>query len=228
MNLNIRKQSDGGTVRKAIVEFHAENTCPVMCQVFRCNEHRSIINVVCEGSGIGHRTQQGKTVPSLHSCKAPERSGWIQGQESTWMTIICCVGACKWANCSCKLVMQEQMYFASLKSDPAMAQFSIWSARFGEAWSTEMFRYWKCRQGKKVHKNNSVSRFVSGTSFCPDWLGNLSGTSDHPWNHPEHRPQTQRWLLSFVVICKVLTALWSATGFMPWVLLLQWPGAECN
>lgn len=31
-SLNLRKQSDGGTVGKAVEEFHAQNIYPVMCQ----------------------------------------------------------------------------------------------------------------------------------------------------------------------------------------------------
>lgn len=38
----------------------------------------------------------------------------------------------------------------------------------------------------------------------------------------------QKRLLLFAISWKELTALRSARGFMPWVLLLQWPGAESN
>lgn len=63
MSLNLRKQR-GSTVRKAVVEFHAQNICPGMCQVFRNNGHCGIIDVVCEGSGIRHCTERGRMVPS--------------------------------------------------------------------------------------------------------------------------------------------------------------------
>lgn len=75
IRLNLIKQIEGSTVGKAIVEFHAQNICPVMCQVFRWNEHRGFINVIFEGSGVGHCPQWGKPVPSSPGCKSPERSG---------------------------------------------------------------------------------------------------------------------------------------------------------
>lgn len=66
MNPNLRIQSDGGTVGRAVVEFHAQNIFPVMCQVFRCNEHRGIVNVAGEGSGTGHCTQRGPLLTRSH------------------------------------------------------------------------------------------------------------------------------------------------------------------
>lgn len=66
-------------VGKAIVEFHAQNICPMMCQICVCSEHRGIINVVCvaavllrahEGveSGTAHM-EWCKMVPSSQVCR---------------------------------------------------------------------------------------------------------------------------------------------------------------
>jgi len=67
-------------VGKAIMEFHAQNICPMMCQICICSVHSGIINVVCvaavllcahEGSGIGHCThgavQDGSFLASLQA-----------------------------------------------------------------------------------------------------------------------------------------------------------------